>query len=263
MARARGNQRSYKTFLASAGVIIAAAAAAAGALSVTEGADQAKARPHKDPMFRFWPVPMPRYPGAQEWPLTKGMDAADSRLFMSYFTTDDEPLAVATFYETRWRSAGYHVTKDITLQGGHVSALDVTSSVVRQVVIFKQGKRTIAFPSVSRGVPTGAAAQTKAEIPVYPGAEGVTRFGADDGSGANEVVMFVDFGKIRDNVAFYRTEMQARGWTLVQDISKVPTLPNKDHSLLFRRDNAECTINILTVPGSKQVRVHITVARGR
>ncbi len=262
MARDK-KQRDGKRVLASGGILLLAAAAASAGLSLVQGAVTASARPHHDSMSKFWPVPMPSYPGARERPLTSGMDAADARLFMSYFSTADEPLTVAMFYENRWRAAGYHVTRDITLQGGHVSALDLVTGVVRQIVFFKQGKRTIVFPSVTRGIPTGAAAQAKSAVPIYPGAQGVTRFGADEGSGANEVVMFVDFGKVRDNVTFYRNEMQARGWTLVQDMHKVPTLPDKDHSLLFRRDDAECTINILTTPGSEQVRVHITLARGR
>ncbi len=239
-----------------------AALAAWLAAQFLPGGRPVRARWHRDVMAGYFPVDMPRYPGAKERPILGSAEQGQSRTFMSYFVTRDEPLAVVQFYERQWRAAGYHVTADVTLRGGHASALDVRTGYLRQIVCFRQGDHTIAFPSVTRGIPAGTGAPRAWQLPpVYPGAEGVTSFGARDPSATSAVLMFVDFASVEDNVAFYETQMAARGWKLEKKLDEIPKVDEKVASLVFRKEGLECTVNILPVAHSKQVRVHIVVVR--
>jgi len=238
-------------------VAVVSATLATFVLLMTGLGPKAAARVHKDPMIGFYPVSMPRYPGVKEYPLTHAMKSGAAKLYMSYFVTRDEPLVVEHFYENHWRAAGYHVTSDITLKGGHVSALDVRSNVVRQVMITKRGDDSMVQVSVTVN-PAVLTRPVKPDVPVFPGAEGVTTVGARDPGTGSTVVTFIDFAKMDENLSFYEAEMGSAGWTLKQDVSKVPHIPKSYHTLIFRKPNSECTINFMPVPGSKQIRVHIT-----
>ncbi|MCD6498088.1 MAG: hypothetical protein J7M25_07265 [Deltaproteobacteria bacterium] len=250
----RSSDASWTRLLA---VAVASAALATFALMMTGLGPKAVARVHRDPMIGFYPVSMPRYPGVKEYPLTHAMKSGAAKLYMSYFVTRDEPLVVEHFYENRWRAAGYHVTSDITLRGGHVSALDIRSNVVRQVLITKRGNDAMVQVSVTIN-PSVLTKPVKPEVPVFPGAEGVTSVGAKDPGTGSTIVTFVDFAKMDENLSFYKSKMGSSGWTLKENASKVPQMPKNYHTLIFRRANAECTINFMPVPGSKQIRVHIT-----
>ncbi len=216
------------------------------------------------PAGASYPVPMPHYPGARERPLVDQAATKGSSGYLGYFVTRDEPLAVIRFYEEQWRAAGYHVTRDVTLHGGHVSAVDVKAGVVRQVLCLRQGDHTLVFPSVTQGVPEPTVDSRSWDLPpVYPGAEAVTSFGTGDPASRSAVLMFLDFGSIQDNVAFYRTEMAARGWKLERQATDIPGTDGQVATLVFRKEGRECTINIMAVGDSKQVRVHILAVRTR
>ncbi len=219
----------------------------------------------QDPMKGFFDVDMPSYPGAMELPLSRDMTVGDSPMKMSYFITRDDPLKIARFYSDRWKTAEYHVTQDVTLAGGNVSAFDVKSGVIRQVIITEQSEnRYLVFPSVTRQ-PLGITTSTNEKSgfgsgpPVFPGSEGVSSFGSDDPDKATNVTRFINYGGIQANVDFYKVEMATRGWELRKLADEIPGIGRKHQVLLFNRGSQEVTINFTALSEeSKQVRVHIT-----
>jgi hypothetical protein len=252
-----------------AAVLIFCAGVAFAGLMATGPGPTARARRDPDLIRGYYPVPMPRYPGAKEYPLTRSMKVGQSGLKMSYFYTRDDPLKVANFYADRWLTKGYHVTRDITLAGGSVSALDVKAGVTRQVLIQKKGRTTAVFPSVYSGltqltpnVATGADPITDTP-PVFPGAEGVMTFGSKDHDHTNKVTMFLDHGGLEANVEFYKVEMVVRGWIQKTHFDGVPGRDSSHHVLLFKKSGREVTINLMRVGKTNQVRVHITEVKPR
>ncbi len=225
----------------------------------------ARARMDQDPMKGYYEVDMPSYPGARETPLSKSMSAGEAPMKMSYFVTQDDPLKVAGFYADRWKVAEYHVTEDVSLTGGNVSAVDLKSGVIRQIIITQQSEgRYLVFPSVTKQ-PLGMQTSTANKLgpsdkpPVFPGSEGVSSFGSDDPETNTNVTRFINFGGIKANVDFYKNEMAARGWSLQKMVDELPGLGKKHQMLVFNREGQEVTVNISALSEeSKQVRVHIT-----
>jgi hypothetical protein len=229
----------------------------------------ARARIDRDPMKGYYQVSMPRYPGVKEYPLTRQMAVGKAPMKMSYFNTKDDPLKICRFYADRWRVAGHKVTQEVTLVGGHVSAVDTKNGVIKQIIVTKQSRdRYLVFPSVTHS--PHAIQTVMAErlgkgdtAPVFPGAEGVSRFKSKDPGSSSRITRFVSFGELQENVEFYRTEMAARGWKLAEDVDKLPGLEKGHHVLVFKKGAQEATINFTAISGGKQVRVHITEVGSR
>lgn len=219
----------------------------------------------QDPMKGYYDVDMPSYPGAAELPMSRDMNVGDASMKMSYFVTRDDPLKIAGYYADRWKTAEYHVTEDVTLTGGSVSAFDVKTGVIRQVIITEQSEgRYLVFPSVT-SQPFGMTPSTDeksgfaGKSPVFPGSEGVSSFGSDDPDKKTNVTRFINFGGMQANVDFYKVEMAARGWELRKFADEIPGIGKKHQVLLFNKGSQEVTINFTVVSEeSKQVRVHIT-----
>lgn len=246
--------------------IVVALAAGIAFLGLLGGGDHpgAQARMEEDAMQGHWPVAMPRYPGALEYPLGSKLTVGRDPMVMSYFITPDDPLAVGRFYTGKWNGAGYHVTEDISLDGGVVAAYDPASGVLRQVVIRRQGKRTMAFPSVTTRPlrPTGDAQDADSDVPVVPGSEGVLSFGARDPGHRSRVLMFTNYSGLPNNVDFYRNRLPTLGWT--EEAPKgAPPLPAELHqTLTFRKGARELTINLTVVDSEQRVRAHLVEATG-
>lgn len=225
---------------------------------------RAKARRDLDLMRGHYPVSMPHYPGAKEYPLGGRLSVGPSAVKMSYFYTSDDPLKIANFYTALWKSAGYHVTEDISLKGGVVAAYDPAKGTLRQITMKRKGHKTAVFPSVMAEPlrPTSDTAGGSADVPLYPGAEGVLRFGARDPGHRSQVTLYTNYGGLENNVEFFRTRLPEAGWKEVQ--SKAPSLlPAQYHqTLTFHKGPRELTVNLTQVDTSGRVRVHATEATG-
>lgn len=238
-------------------------------LGLLAGGEHSKATARRDPnlMRGYFPVPMPRYPGATEYPLTDQMKVGNAGLRMAYFYTKDEPITILGFYEGQWRNAGYFVTRDITVEGGSVSAIDTVAGVVRQVLVIRRVNDCLVFPSVqvsSEAVGAEPFRQPGDDSPpVFPGSEGVIRFGSRDPGTSSRITVFVNHGGIRANVEFYTVEMATLGWTLKSHIKGLPNVDERHELMLFKKGGREATINLMPIGKTNQVRVHITQVRAR
>lgn len=246
--------------------IVVTLAAGIAFLGLLGGGDHpgAQARMDEDAMRGHWPAPMPTYPGALEYPLGSKHTVGQDSMVMSYFATPDDPLAVGRFYTAKWNGAGYHVTEDLTLKGGVVAAYDPGTGVLRQVLIRREGNRTMAFPSVTVSPlrPSSEAATAEGDVPVVPGSEGILAFGARDPGHQSRVILFTNYSGLTNNVDFYRNRLPNLGWT--EKTAKVATpLPAELHeTLTFQKGARELTINLTRMDAEQRVRVHLVEATG-
>ena len=230
-------------------------------LGLLTGGEHLQVRAAEDPMARFWPVPMPTYPGTTLRPVAADQRVGTSALKMAYFTTTDSPAKVGDYYAAEWRNAGYYVTEDVTFRGGSVSGYDAVAGMMRQIVMMHKDGRTLVFPAVAvepsklldrRAVP--------ADVPVYPGAQGLLVTQARDPVARSQVVTYLDDGPLEANLNFYKGEMARRGW--IDETKPLPAKFQADdgHILVYTRDGAEMTINLLKLDQTR-TRVHVALVR--
>jgi hypothetical protein len=229
--------------------------------------DAAKARRDADPMQGYYEAFMPRYPGVGEYPLGSELKVSGTPMKMSYFHTEDDPLKVASFYVSHWKAANYHVTEDITLQGGVVGAYDPASGQLRQVLIKVERNRTSVFPSLVMQpmrpeASGGPGAGEKADVPVYPGAEGVLHFGARDPGHESQVTMYTNYGGLANNVGFFRSRLPELGWKEVDTKGVSPLPVEMAQTLTFHKGRRELTVNLAVIDSANRVRVHVAEGAG-
>lgn len=225
----------------------------------------AKARRNvKNRMLGHYPAPMPHYPGAKEFPMGGTLTVGSNRLKMSYFHTRDDTLRVASFYASQWKAVGYYVTEDISPAGGVVAAYDPAKGILRQVLIKHKGETTAVYPSLIMEPlrPATGTHATSADVPLYPGAEGVLRFGARDPGHQSKVTMYTNYGGLVNNVEFFRTDLPSRGWREIKSKAR-RLLPAEYHqTLTFHKGKRELTVNLTQMDREGRVRVHIAEATG-
>lgn len=226
--------------------------------------ERAKARKQPDPMLGYYPAPMPRYPGAREYPLAGQLNVSSAAVKMSYFYTVDDPLLVANFYTAKWKAAGHYVTEDITPQGGVVAAYDPAKGILRQILMRRQGARTMVFPSLQMQPvrPLDDQAAVRPDVPVYPGSEGILNFGARDPGHRSQVTIFTNYGGLTGNVDFYRIQLPERGWREVRAKAAAPLPADLHATLTFHKGRRELTVNITQLGKEGRVRVHLAEATG-
>ncbi|MBI5478709.1 MAG: hypothetical protein HY906_07640 [Deltaproteobacteria bacterium] len=230
-------------------------------LGLLTGGEHLPVRAAEDPMMRFWPVPMPTYPGTTMRPVAPDQRVGSSALKMAYFTTTDSPAKVGDFYAAEWRTAGHHVTEDVTFKGGSVSGYDAVAGMMRQVVMMHKDGRTLVFPAVaSEPLKLLDRSAVPADIPVYPGAMGLLVTQARDPLARSQVVTYMDDGPLEANLNFYKGEMQRRGW--VDETKPLPAKFQADdaHILVYTSGGAEMTVNLLKLDETR-TRVHVTLVR--
>lgn len=246
--------------------IIATMAAGIAFLGLLSGGEERGARAHMDenPMEGHFPVAMPSYPGAQEYPLGGRLKVGSEDMVMSYFLSADGPIQVGRFYTGQWNGAGYHVTEDISLDGGVVAAYDPATGVLRQVIMRREGNRTMAFPSVATRPlrPTEEATAGTGDVPIVPGSEGVLSFGARDPGHRSRVLMFTNYSGLANNVDFYRNQLPTLGWSERPSKALSPLGGEVHQTLTFQKGSRELTINLTVLDSEQRVRVHAVEAAG-
>ncbi len=224
----------------------------------------AEARHEVDLMRGHYPFPMPRYPGVKEYPMGSSLTVGSSHLKMSYFHTRDDTLKVASFYAGQWKAAGHYVTEDISPQGGVVGAYDPARGILRQVLIKSASGTTAVYPSMLTEPlrPATGSYATSPDVPLYPGAEGVLRFGARDPGHRSKVTMYTNYGGLANNVEFFRSNLPEHGWREVKSKGQ-PLLPTEFHAnMTFHKGKRELTLNITQMDKEGRVRVHMAEATG-
>lgn len=217
----------------------------------------------------FWPAPMPSYPMVQEMPLSEEMFVGRSRMKMVWFQTSDEPLNVASFYRNFWESAGYYVTQDVHPYGGKIASIDLKHNLLRQVVMTRDGEMTTVYVSLVMGSPVQmlASGAHDTQIPIMPGAEGVTHIGSRDALANTSVLVYVNRETIEDNMSFYMQEMVARGYRPAAENARAAQVTERLGSavrvLIFSKESEEVTVTLTPVEDSGMVRVHVTRVRGK
>jgi hypothetical protein len=230
-------------------------------LGLLTGGEHLPVRAAEDPMVRFWPVPMPTYPGTAMRPIATDYRVGSSALKMAYFTTTDSPARVGDFYAAEWRNAGYYVTEDVTFKGGTVSGYDAVTGMMRQIVMMHKDGRTLVFPAVAVE-PTKLLdrAALPPEIPILAGASGLLVTASKDPMARSTIVTYLDDSPLAANLTFYRGELQRQGW--INETKPLPAQFQTDdaHILVYTRDGAEMTVNLLKLDETR-TRVHVTLVR--
>lgn len=236
-------------------------AAGTAFLGLLTGGEHLPVRAADDPMARFWPVPMPKYPGSAPRPIAADQRVGSSALKLAYFTTTDSPAKVGDFYAGEWRAAGYYVSEDITPKGGSVSGYDAVAGMMRQIVMMRKEGRTLVFPAVATDpVKLLDRDAVPPEVPIYPGATGVLVTAAKDLMARTQVITYLDDGPLEANLNFHRTELARRGW--VDETRPLPPKAQADDAriLVYTRDGAELTVNLLKLD-EQRTRVHVALVR--
>lgn len=222
----------------------------------------------RDPIEGHFPIEMPRYPDAVEEPLGRDVRFGQAPVWMSVFSTHDEPARVADFYRAAWERLGLHVEDGVTRAGGVVSAYDPAAKRMRQVMLQRRGATTWVFPSVTDTPSALLQPDDAGDLPVFPNATARFGFVSRDGGARWRVATYEDAGTLDENLAFLRSTLGAAKWTETNNArddrgasrgSASPLVAaGPDHRLLLMsRAGAEMTIDVERLE-PRRTRVRIT-----
>ena len=169
------------------------------------------AKPQRIPAD-FFPAGMPLYPDVSYVPAGPQMHFGGSRSKMAMFDTADDVDRVARFFEQFWRARGYWLREDVTHLGGVVSAVDGRHSRVHQVLIIRQGKRTLVFPSVTEQPWRALQGSAPPPIDLFPKSKLLMAGGAVDVTARSQSWFSVNGGSIKANLQHYRRALRAAGY---------------------------------------------------
>lgn len=163
----------------------------------------------------------PPFPGATMVPMGR-LETNGSPMEMGYFETDHPPGEVLEFYAREFRLRGRDiVTQEDGAGGGAVNYYDAKLGALVSVTTIRSGgaaPRTLVFPTLVEA-PEGIHLQgtAPASLPQPPGAVTVLRVD-ERGSGptaGSTTLTQVAHGTPQMLVAFYREQLPARGFTVV------------------------------------------------
>ncbi|MCA9665840.1 MAG: hypothetical protein KC503_09640 [Myxococcales bacterium] len=220
----------------------------------------------------YFPPDMPRYPEVIELPAGPSTLLGGSKSRMSFFTTKDDPLAVARFYKRFWQSRKLWVRDDVTHVGGAVSAFDERRNRMYQVLLIVRRGRTVAFPSMTeaplRVLQTHRVAPP---LPLMAESRVLMAMESEDKPARARIVLSLNDGGLEGNIKHYSAAAQAKGFALQRpkehaahaalEKKRQERLGPQTRVLLFVKGNGEeITVN-LTALSKKRVRAHITWVR--
>lgn len=233
-------------------------------LGLLTGGEHRQAVAKRDPLAGFYPPDMPRYPQVREVPAGR-TTVGRSPLRMSYFSTDHEPGRVGDYYAAFWRKRGFWVRSDVSHVGGMIAAVDSKHGYIYQVMVRRQGKHTLVFPSVNTAPMDLLRRGEDPPVRLFKDSKVLTNTVSKAGSNRAQVVLTTNPGTLEDNRVHYRAELSRLGY--VESSRKVEQnkLPAsmRERVLVYRaKDGAEITI-ALSELDKEHTRVHIThVAAG-
>ncbi len=169
---------------------------------------------HIDPAASYFPVDMPNYPGAVEFPMSSEMVMNGSQLYQSYFYTGDSAEKVLGWYRSVWESQGYTVYGETVPDGeeGHIHVVDAALDYRKGVTARRDGKQTLVLPSAIKGVGAFLPPESDSSFPALEGSFAVSRMETYEQGRRARTYMYANTRSFDDNVAFVREQMSAAGW---------------------------------------------------
>lgn len=233
-------------------------------VALLTGADSPPASARRDPMRAYFPAEMPHYPGAQMAPAGASL-VSGSRSRLAYFFSADEPAKIADYFGSAWRKEGFWVRQSVTHLGGTVSAVDSKSGRVFQLLLSRQGDRTLAFPSVLEGLGGQQTSTAAPPVPAYPRSRQLLDTLSEAGPHRARVLVSVNGGTPAENWSHYRAALAGAGYRQEErkggSARQAPSLA-QTLRVYRHRNGSELTI-VITPLDSEQTRVHLTVVEGR
>ncbi len=229
-------------------------------LGVITGDDYRSARARRDPMVGFYPPDMPRYPAAQE--VAAGRTRVGRLpLRMSYFSTKHEPQRVGDYYAAFWRKHGFWVNSDVTHIGGVVAAVDAHKGHVYQVLLRRQGKSTLVFPSVNTAPMSSLRRGDALPLRLFKDSKILANTVTRAGRQGAQILLSTNAGTLEENRQYYRAEL-GRGGFREERVSdearkKIPATLRENILVYRNAGGGELTL-VLSKLDDAHTRVHLT-----
>lgn len=182
---------------------------------------------------------------------------------MVSFVSNRDAVRLLEEQAQRWRKDGL---KAILTNGDHRGFVLATNSTSSERYMFSCWTvPEIVRERVSGGYPTmgtmtmmenspsdPSAAEGIDDVPVRPGGQAGAIFSAKDPAGRTYSTVYTVPEGVRENMAYYRTELEVRGWHEVNTFAGVPNPVNYEvGNMIFRREGEELVL--LFTPAIKEV----------
>ena len=208
-----------------------------------------------DPMRSYFTHEMPRFPGASEAPLGKGLSFNGMPMEVSHFSTGKTVDEVRAFYLDAFKAMRLEASSNDGDDGAVIYANDAKAKVQRIVSIQRRGGETYVFPAV---VPLFAvpvlAPPAAADVAVMEGALAYTDIRSSDYGRPSRLVTWYHAAPVDDVAAAVKARMAELGWTAHEGgISIAGT------GLQFSKAGREATYTIFRKPGGALTAVLATI----
>lgn len=162
---------------------------------------------------------IPPYPNVDEQPraLSRKMLAQGLPMDTAWFTTDDPPGQVLSYYQAHFADAGLHYVSDMFSEAsGYAGYMELDTERMHIVSAIRQGDKTVVFPSVGEpGKLLDGSATLPDDVPVAKDAQSnfVMEF-RDEGRTQQTISSNIPTGTVEQVAEFYRSEFTQKGWTV-------------------------------------------------
>lgn len=230
----------------------------AGLLLFASGEPQ-EAVARRDPMLRYFPPDMPRYPETRMVPSgTTHVGGGHSKI--AYFSTNDDPHKVADYYLGFWEKRGFWTRRDVSHRGGVVAAVDNKTMQIYQLLLFSDGRNTTVFPSVSEGPDRIGEASEESPVKLYPDSHVMLNSVSRVAGTRAHMVFSTNSGSIAENRAHYKTVLAEAGFREQRRKERRQLPKVLGESLMLYSDAAGRELTVaLSAKGEKETRVHLTL----
>ena len=182
------------------------------------------------------------YPGARAMPMGRGLAINGVSAATSYFLTPDPLPVVVNHYIEAIAGAGLALSMAVGPVQATLLGLSPTGKVKVSVSLYRHGERTAVFPSrMAVEQVLAGSGKARGDLPVMPGARGLTTLTARDPAGPTDTTTYVNDEALARNVAFYLSEMSSRGWKRDR---RLEGSGGTSVVLRFAKNNAECTVSL-------------------
>ncbi len=207
--------------------------------------------PQFDPLF-------PPYQQALIFPMGEALRVEGVPLRLGYFTAAATPQQVVDFYSAVWRRQSLTVTGEQAASGAHASAFDGVTGVVHSISALAQGKRVLAFCSVTTLRAPAAADPREELIPVPPGARFVEHTSSGAGPGGQLSVTYLADGTRGEHEAELQRLLESQGWKALAARTRRSAT---GETLEFQKGNRLLLAALFDDPGTQTVGVQLHASR--